>query len=63
MPTDRPCALVADSLDPDQLKPLRDLGVEILDRAGISAEQLALEIGPCQALLVRSRTKVTPGLD
>ena len=62
MPTDRPCALVADSLDPDQLKPLRDLGVEILDRAGISAEQLALEIGPCQALLVRSRTKVTPDL-
>lgn len=62
MPTDSLRVLVADSLDPDQLEPLRTHGVEVVDRVGITADELLSEIEPFQGLLVRSRTRVTAEL-
>lgn len=57
-----PVVLVADAIAAAELAPLQAAGIEVLDRAGISAADLALEIGRCDGLLVRSRTKVDAGL-
>jgi len=56
------CVLVADSLDPEQLQPLRDAGVKVVDASGISPQELLTRIAPFQGLLVRSRTQVTEAL-
>jgi D-3-phosphoglycerate dehydrogenase len=58
----RPVVLVADSISASELTPLSAAGIEVLDRSGISAADLALEIGRCDGLLVRSRTKVDAAL-
>src|SRR5262245_20497736 len=57
-----PRALVADTLESDQLAPLREAGVEVVDRAGIDADGLRELLPGFDALLVRSRTKVTAEL-
>lgn len=62
MPRPTMRVLVADSLDPEQLQPLRDAGVEVVDEAGISSEDLLTRIEPFHGLLIRSRTRVTKEL-
>ncbi|MEE9395306.1 MAG: phosphoglycerate dehydrogenase [Planctomycetota bacterium] len=52
--------LVADKLDIKHFKALEGSGVEPVDRIGITPEELLNEIGDYDALVVRSRTKVTP---
>ncbi|MCB9831393.1 MAG: phosphoglycerate dehydrogenase [Planctomycetes bacterium] len=54
--------LIADRLDPAILASLAEEGVEIVDRAGITADDLLREIVDYEALIVRSRTKVTDEL-
>ncbi|MEZ6196961.1 MAG: phosphoglycerate dehydrogenase [Planctomycetota bacterium] len=51
--------LIADKLDPRHFGALEGTGIEVVDRAGISAEELAEILPGFQALVVRSRTKVT----
>jgi len=52
--------LIADQLNPVARQMLSETaGVEVDDRAGISPEELIQEIGGYDAILVRSRTKVT----
>ena len=50
--------LVADSVDSEQLEPLLGCGVEVVDRGGISAAELVVEIPAFDGLIVRSRTVV-----
>ena len=50
--------LIADGLDQNG-KALLGAAAEVDDRKGISADELLREIGACDALIVRSRTRVT----
>lgn len=54
--------LIADKLDPSSMNVLNSSDFEVLDRAGIAAEDLPAALRDCQALVVRSRTKVTDQL-
>ena len=54
--------LVADSLPGDVLEAWQNETLEVMNRAGISAEELKQEIQNADALVVRSRTKVTADL-
>ncbi len=54
--------LVADSLPADVLKQWSTESMEVLNRSGISADDLKKEIAEVDALVVRSRTKVTEDL-
>ncbi len=51
--------LIADSLPEDVLSQWQHSTLEIINRAGISKEELLQEIATADALVVRSRTKVT----
>jgi D-3-phosphoglycerate dehydrogenase len=53
--------LIADGLDAKGIAVLSSAG-EVADRTGISVEDLLKEIGEYDALIVRSRTKVTPAV-
>lgn len=54
--------IVADSLSPEAVGRLSTGGVEVDDRSGIEAGELAAVIGGYEGLIVRSRTKVTADL-
>lgn len=54
--------LIADKLDPVAAQALADGGAHVDDRAGITPEELLAAIPAYQALIVRSRTKVTADL-
>lgn len=54
--------LIADKLAPVAAQYLRQAGVEVDDRAGIEASQLAAALAEVDGLIVRSRTKVTAEL-
>ncbi len=54
--------LIADKLAPVAAQFLRQAGVEVDDRAGIEASQLAAALAEVDGLIVRSRTKVTAEL-
>jgi len=54
--------LIADSLSPEAVERLRAGGVQADNKAGIEAEELMRIIPDYHALIVRSRTKVTPEL-
>ena len=54
--------LIADKLDPHSLSVLEGTEFEVLDRAGISSEELPQALQGCAALVVRSRTQVTDAL-
>lgn len=51
--------LISDGLDQSGISYLRQFG-EVAERSGISHDDLLKEIGAYDALIVRSRTKVTP---
>jgi len=53
--------LITDGLDAKGKAVLSEVG-EVIDRNGITAEELLKEIGEYDALIVRSRTKVTPAV-
>ncbi len=53
--------LIADGLDAKGIEVLKSVG-QVADRTGISADDLIKEIGEYEALIVRSRTKVTPAV-
>jgi len=53
--------LITDGLDAKGKAVLSEVG-EVIDRNGITAEDLLKEIGEYDALIVRSRTKVTPAI-
>lgn len=53
--------LITDGLDAKGKALLSEIG-EVADRNGLSAEDLLKEIGQYDALIVRSRTKVTPAV-
>jgi D-3-phosphoglycerate dehydrogenase len=53
--------LITDGLDAKGKAVLSEVG-EVIDRNGITAEELLKEIGEYDALIVRSRTKVTPAI-
>ena len=53
--------LITDGLDQAGIAYLRQIG-EVADSNGISADDLLQQIGEYDALIVRSRTKVTPAL-
>jgi D-3-phosphoglycerate dehydrogenase len=54
--------IIADSLSPEAVQRLKAGGIDVDDRSGIEAGELASVIGGYQGLIVRSRTKVTPEL-
>lgn len=54
--------LIADSLSPEAVDRLRAGGVDVEDRSGIEAGELAKLIAEFEGLIVRSRTKVTADL-
>ncbi len=54
--------IIADSLSAEAVKRLRAAGIDVDDRSGIEAGELASVIGNYQGLIVRSRTKVTADL-
>ncbi|MCL5428203.1 MAG: hypothetical protein M1347_00160 [Chloroflexi bacterium] len=54
--------IIADKLSPEAVKRLRTGGIEVNDRSGIEAGELASLIGEYQGLIVRSRTKVSADL-
>lgn len=54
-----PKVLVCDPYDPEGLEKLRTHGFEVDERPKISAEELLRIVGEYDALMVRSRTKVT----
>jgi D-3-phosphoglycerate dehydrogenase len=54
--------IIADKLSPEAVEALRIAGVEVDDRSGIEAVELAGVIAEYQGLIVRSRTKVTADL-
>ncbi len=54
--------IIADTLSPEAVKRLQAGGVQTDDRAGIDAAELAKIIPNYDALIVRSRTKVTAAL-
>lgn len=54
--------IIADKLSPEAVQALRTGGVEVDDRSGIEAGELAGVIGGYEGLIVRSRTKVTADL-
>ena len=54
--------IIADSLSPEAVERLRAGGIEVDDRSGIEASELASVISGYQGLIVRSRTKVTADL-
>ncbi len=51
--------LVADRLDPAALVRLRSVGHEVVERTGLQGPDLVQALSGCQALIVRSATKVT----
>lgn len=53
--------LITDGLDAKGKAVLSEVG-EVIDRNGITADELLKEIGEYDALIVRSRTKVTPAV-
>lgn len=53
--------LITDGLDAKGKAVLSEVG-EVIDRNGITADELLREIGEYDALIVRSRTKVTPAV-
>lgn len=59
MSSERLRVLIADQLDVEQLQPLRETGIEVVERAGIPAGELLETIAGFDGLLVRSRTRVT----
>ncbi|HEX2252365.1 MAG TPA: phosphoglycerate dehydrogenase [Thermoanaerobaculia bacterium] len=50
--------LVADPLAPSAVELLRSAGVEVVEATNAGRERLAELLAPCEALLVRSRTRV-----
>lgn len=54
--------LIADSLSPEAMQRLKAGGAQVDDRGGIEAGELAKILPEYQALIVRSRTKVTAEL-
>jgi len=54
--------IIADKLSSEAVQVLRSGGVEVDDRSGIEASELASVIGGYEGLIVRSRTKVTADL-
>ncbi|MDO8969655.1 MAG: 3-phosphoglycerate dehydrogenase, partial [Saprospiraceae bacterium] len=53
--------LITDGLDSNGIEMMKK-SAEVVDKPGISAEDLLLEIGEYDALIVRGRTKVTPAV-
>jgi D-3-phosphoglycerate dehydrogenase len=53
--------LISDGLDPSGIQYLSQIG-EVANKNGISPDDLLNEIGEYDALIVRSRTKVTPAI-
>ncbi|XP_053103955.1 D-3-phosphoglycerate dehydrogenase [Hemicordylus capensis] len=51
--------LISDSLDPCCKEILQGAGIGVLEKSGLSKEQLLAEIKDCDGLIVRSATKVT----
>uniref|UniRef100_A0A670IGR3 Phosphoglycerate dehydrogenase n=1 Tax=Podarcis muralis TaxID=64176 RepID=A0A670IGR3_PODMU len=51
--------LLSDSLDPSCPRLLREAGVGVAEKAGLSPQELLAEIRDCDGLIVRSATKVT----
>ncbi|XP_053247039.1 D-3-phosphoglycerate dehydrogenase isoform X1 [Podarcis raffonei] len=51
--------LLSDSLDPSCPRLLREAGVGVAEKPGLSPEELLAEIRDCDGLIVRSATKVT----
>ncbi|XP_015278057.1 PREDICTED: D-3-phosphoglycerate dehydrogenase [Gekko japonicus] len=51
--------LISDSLDPACARILQAAGISVVEKAGLSKEQLLAEIRDCDGLIVRSATKVT----
>jgi D-3-phosphoglycerate dehydrogenase len=54
--------IIADKLSPEAVETLKVGGVEVDDKSGIDAAELAKIIGGYHGLIVRSRTKVTADL-
>lgn len=54
--------IIADKLSPEAVQRIRAGGVEVDDRSGIDAGELASVIAGYEGLIVRSRTKATAGL-
>jgi len=57
-----PRILVADDLSTEALARLRARGVEVVERVGLPADELARALEGCDGLLVRSATRVTAEL-
>ncbi len=57
-----PRILISDKLNAVAKTVMEEAGLSVDDRAGISPEELATVIGDYDALIVRSRTKVTDGV-
>jgi len=51
--------LVADALDPAALERLAGAGFEVVTKTGLAGAELAAALDGCQAIIVRSATKVT----
>ncbi|XP_050568371.1 D-3-phosphoglycerate dehydrogenase isoform X3 [Cygnus atratus] len=51
--------LISDSLDPCCRDILQAGGIQVLEKPGLSKEELLVEIADCDGLIVRSATKVT----
>ncbi len=51
--------LVCDPIAPEGVKMMKDAGLEVDERKGISAEELVKIVGDYNAIIVRSATKVT----
>src|SRR5438094_2498260 len=54
--------LVTDDVSMSGLQPLRDAGLEVEKKTGLSAEKLREEVAASEGLIVRSETKVTSEL-
>ncbi len=60
--TDRPRILVADDVSDSGLQPLRDAGFALEKNTGLTPDALLEALSDCDALIVRSETKVTAEL-
>jgi len=50
---------VSDKLDPKAIERLRSAGHEVVEKTGLQGQELAQALDGCQALLIRSTTRVT----